>query len=251
MLFTVRDPPDDRELAAADDPEAARSAARKERRVEAWTRWAWAGTTATACLAMTHPLGVARARLAADVTPRADAARRLFRGPTDALHVAGKREGWRGPWRGLGASLLHLAPHWAAQTAIYTSLTERLPADTADRAQWWFPWAKLGCAAAASTASAAVAHPLDTLATRAMVAGGLGFRELPPVMPGGRPGRGTLGALRSLRVDWGGPGVARGLYRGFLPAVLRAAPASTLHLIAYDLFRTGAVLAAPGTAAAI
>lgn len=51
---------------------------------------------------------------------------RLYRGATDCLHMTFRREGPLGPWKGLGASLLCIAPQFAIQITAYNYLTAQV-----------------------------------------------------------------------------------------------------------------------------
>lgn len=68
-----------------------------------------------------YPLDLAAARLAADQTGKG--CQRIYRGVTDTLHLTYRREGILGPWKGLGASLALVIPHYATQIQAYYWLT--------------------------------------------------------------------------------------------------------------------------------
>lgn len=51
---------------------------------------------------------------------------------------------------------------------------QQLPSDKQSKEQWWYPFAKIGCGAAAGIAAQTASYPLDTLRRRQQVNGGPG-----------------------------------------------------------------------------
>lgn len=51
---------------------------------------------------------------------------------------------------------------------------QQLPSDKHSKEQWWYPFAKIGCGAAAGIAAQTASYPLDTLRRRLQVNGGPG-----------------------------------------------------------------------------
>lgn len=51
---------------------------------------------------------------------------------------------------------------------------QQLPSDKQSKEQWWYPFAKIGCGAAAGIAAQTASYPLDTLRRRLQVNGGPG-----------------------------------------------------------------------------
>lgn len=48
-------------------------------------------------------------------------------------------------------------------------LQQQLPSDKQSKEQWWYPFAKIGCGAAAGIAAQTASYPLDTLRRRLQV----------------------------------------------------------------------------------
>lgn len=193
-------------------------------------------TTAVVTTVAVYPLDLAATRLAADRTERGGV--RVYKGVTDTLHLTYRKEGLRGPWKGLTAAALANVPFYAVNIQAYFWLTSLLPASTEAKKSAWYAWAKMGAGGASGALATLAAYPLDTLRRRGQVFGAIGFAGQDE-----RP-RGPLGtAARVLREEG-----ARGLFRGCGVAVVRAVPASLLHFTLYDLLRSGAVYMAPPTA---
>jgi len=55
-----------------------------------------------------------------------------------------------------------------------SSLQHQLPSDKQSKEQWWYPFAKIGCGAAAGIAAQTASYPLDTLRRRLQVNGAPG-----------------------------------------------------------------------------
>jgi hypothetical protein len=53
-------------------------------------------------------------------------------------------------------------------------LQQQLPNDKQSKEQWWYPFAKIGCGAAAGIAAQTASYPLDTLRRRLQVNAGPG-----------------------------------------------------------------------------
>ena len=110
----------------------------------------------------------------------------------------------------------------------------QIPSSVEDKKSWWYPWLRLGAGLGAAMTSHAVTYPLDTIRRCSMVQGALGY-EAP--VPGISVWRGIVD-----RVGYAG------LWRGWTVGVVRMAPMSLLHILTYDVLRTGAILSSPGTA---
>lgn len=173
-----------------------------------------AGTLACAA---TYPLDLVRTRLAAQTT------RARYAGLRHALATIHGEEGVRGLYRGLGATLVGVAPSLAINFAAYESLRGRaaLAAPNAPPAAL-----ALVAGSAAGAVSAVCCFPLDLVRRRMQLADA----------PGG-PAGAAAGSLRRM------PSAAaavlrrdgmRGFYRGIVPELGKVVPGVGIAFSVYE-----------------
>lgn len=119
-----------------------------------------------------------------------------------------------------------LSPAASCASPRCCHLQQQLPADKASKEQWWYPFAKIGCGAAAGIAAQTASYPLDTLRRRLQV--------------NGAPGtslqyKGYLHCLRHMAQHK--EGLLRQLFRGWGINCLKTAPGAAVQFVAYDLLR--------------
>jgi hypothetical protein len=126
-----------------------------------------------------------------------------------------------------------------------------LPADKNSKEAWWYPFAKMGCGAAAGVAAQSCSYPLDTLRRRMQVSGGPGDTS-GGGNGGGSGGRrarvGYAGLLRALaRPEEGG--LLRALFRGWSVNAVKIVPGAAVQFVAYDALRLGVTALDPASGA--
>uniref|UniRef100_A0A383VTZ2 ADP,ATP carrier protein n=1 Tax=Tetradesmus obliquus TaxID=3088 RepID=A0A383VTZ2_TETOB len=173
---------------------------------------------------MFYPLDFSRTRLTADTTPAGR--QRPFAGVASCLRHAWHQRGLRAWYQGMGMSLPGVVVYTSISFTAYDSLKQQLPADKASKEQWWYPFAKIGCGAAAGIAAQTASYPLDTLRRRLQV--------------NGAPGtslqyKGYLHCLRHMAQHK--EGLLRQLFRGWGINCLKTAPGAAVQFVAYDLLR--------------
>ncbi len=193
-----------------------------------------AGAAAFATLC-TYPLDLLRTLLAAQGVPP------VYRSMAHAARGTVAARGPGGLFAGLSFTLLEIIPYAALQFGSYAALKSALLARRAQRAAAedpacdtsalaLSPWEKFAAGVAAGSAAKLALHPLDVAKKRMQVAGlaraasygaGVPLRALP------------TGIVPALRAVARAEGVA-GLYKGLLPNVLKAAPASGITFVVYE-----------------
>jgi hypothetical protein len=91
---------------------------------------------------------------------------------------------------------------------------------------WWYPFAKIGCGAAAGIAAQTASYPLDTLRRRLQVSGAPGTAI---------KYRGYLHCLQHMMQH--PDGLMRQLFRGWGINCLKTAPGAAVQFVMYDLLR--------------
>jgi hypothetical protein len=105
-------------------------------------------------------------------------------------------------------------------------LQQLLPTDKASKEHWWYPFAKIGCGAAAGIAAQTASYPLDTLRRRLQVNGAPGTSV---------QYKGYLHCLRHMAQHK--EGLLRQLFKGWGINCLKTAPGAAVQFVAYDLLR--------------
>lgn len=177
---------------------------------------AGAGAGLVAC-ATTYPLDLVRTRLATQTTTNV-----RYTGMRHALRSIYTEEGAMGLYRGLGATLIGVAPSLAINFAAYDALrrhaTHRAPSA---------PPAVLAMAAgsAAGAVSALCCFPLDLVRRRMQLADA----------PGAAPSSsGPLGRMADVASEVARRDGLRGFYRGIVPELAKVVPGVGIAFSVYE-----------------
>lgn len=189
----------------------------------------------TAC-ALAYPLDLVRTRLAAQTQHR------YYRGIGHALATIAADEGLAGLYRGLGATLLQVAPSLAINYATYEAMRSQWLALT-DRTTPTVS-ISLACGSMAGLVSSSCTFPLDLVrrrlqlvgqgGTRQAGSGGTGPQQLRFAAAAG--GRGAYGAV--FREIWHKEG-PRGFYVGILPEYYKVVPGVAIAFCVYEAMKAG------------
>lgn len=174
---------------------------------------------------MFYPLDFSRTRLTADTTAKGQ--QRPFTGIVSCLRQAWAQEGLLSWYKGMGMSLPGVMVYTSISFTAYDTLKHQLPSDKQSKEQWWYPFAKIGCGAAAGIAAQTASYPLDTLRRRLQVNGAPGTSVRY---------RGYIHCLRHMS-DQGAVGLIRQLFRGWGINCIKTAPGAAVQFVAYDLLR--------------
>jgi solute carrier family 25 phosphate transporter 23/24/25/41 len=176
-----------------------------------------------AACAATYPLDLVRTRLAAQTTSA------RYVGLRHALATIHAEEGTRGLYRGLGATLVGVAPSLAINFAVYETLRSRAAA----AAPGAHPAAlALAAGSAAGAVSAVCCFPLDLVRRR------MQLPELRSVAAAasaaGRPPGGSIRAMpAAARAVLARDGL-RGFYRGIVPELGKVVPGVGIAFSVYE-----------------
>ena len=181
---------------------------------ESFVAGAAGGAAATAA---TYPLDLLRTRFAAQGNER------VYEGLLRAVADIRRDEGFAGYFRGVGAGLASVVPYMGMFFAAYEALRPPL-ADL-----WVLPFGSGDAAAGvlASVAAKTATFPLDLVRKRIQVQGPTRGRYINKHMP---EYAGTVGTVRAILLAEG----VRGLYRGLVVSLLKAAPASAVTMWTYE-----------------
>ncbi|KAI3677520.1 hypothetical protein L6452_36784 [Arctium lappa] len=163
---------------------------------------ACAGMTSTF---VTYPLDVLRLRLAVDPG---------YQTMTDVFVKMVKEEGLGSFYRGLGPSLIGIAPYVAVNFCVFDLVKKSLPEKFRNKAE-----ATVVTAFVAASIATLTCYPLDTI-RRQMQMRGTPYKSVLDAFPG------------IIARD----GVA-GLYRGFVPNALKTLPNSSIKLTTFDAMK--------------
>ncbi|KAJ4708214.1 Mitochondrial ADP/ATP carrier protein [Melia azedarach] len=164
-------------------------------------------------LILIYPLDIAHTRLAADVG-RTDA--RQFRGFYHFLTTIIKKDGIRGVYRGLPASLQGMVVHRGLYFGGFDTMKEILSEESKPELALWKRWV---VAQAVTTSAGLLSYPLDTVRRRMMMQSGL---EQPMY-------RNTLDCWRTIYRKEG----MTSFYRGAVSNMFRSTGAAAI-LVLYD-----------------
>eukprot|EP01018_Ginkgo_biloba_P017103 Gb_26624 [translate_table: standard] len=174
-----------------------------------------AGITATA---VAYPLDVVRTRLSAQTNSA------YYKGIMQSMSRICRDEGFRGLYRGLGASLLGVAPNMSLNYCSYETLKCRW---LSKRPNDHHAAVGLGCGIFSGFASSTATYPLDLVKRRMQLQGAAGV-----------PARflyttGIVGAFKHIvRTEgWGG------LYRGIIPEVCKVVPGVSICFMTYEIVK--------------
>ncbi|KAH8910937.1 mitochondrial carrier, partial [Coniochaeta sp. PMI_546] len=181
---------------------------------ESFLAGAAGGAAATAA---TYPLDLLRTRFAAQGNDR------VYAGLLRAVADIRRDEGLGGYFRGIGAGLGSIVPYMGMFFAAYETL--RLPL----AGLWVLPFGSGDAAAGimASVVAKTATFPLDLVRKRIQVQGPTRGRYVNKDIPE------YGGTVRTVRMIVAAEGV-RGLYRGLVVSLLKAAPASAVTMWTYE-----------------
>ena len=181
---------------------------------ESFLAGAAGGAAATAA---TYPLDLLRTRFAAQGTER------VYEGLLRAVSDIRRDEGYGGYFRGLGAELGSIVPYMGMFFAAYETLRRPLGRF------WALPFGSGDAAAGvlASVVAKTATFPLDLVRKRIQVQGPTRGRYANKNIPE------YSGAVRAMRMILAAEGL-RGLYRGLVVSLIKAAPASAVTMWTYE-----------------
>ncbi|KAB5580692.1 mitochondrial thiamine pyrophosphate carrier 1 [Coniochaeta sp. 2T2.1] len=181
---------------------------------ESFIAGAAGGAAATAA---TYPLDLLRTRFAAQGNDR------VYEGLLRAVADIRRDEGLTGYFRGIGAGLGSIVPYMGMFFATYETL--RLPLG----GFWALPFGSGDAAAGviASVIAKTATFPLDLVRKRIQVQGPTRERYVNKNIPE------YSGTVRTMRMIFAAEGV-RGLYRGLVVSLIKAAPASAVTMWTYE-----------------
>ena len=163
-----------------------------------------------------YPLDLVRTRLAAQTT------RRYYRGIGHALATIVRDEGGLGLYRGLGATLIQVAPSLAINYAAYETVRSYWLARSGRSTPT--VGTSLACGSLAGLVSSTATFPLDLVRRRMQLQGQGGTGQLYGS---------ARGALRAIAQREG----VRGLYAGILPEYLKVIPGVAIAFCTYELMK--------------
>jgi len=151
--------------------------------------------------------------------------------PTLASALRGtlRERGARGLLAGLGLTLTEIIPYAGLQFGSYEALKAGLLARRGRGEAPLAAWERFGCGLLAGCAAKLALHPLDVAKKRMQVQGLARAASYGASVRAGAY-RGAVHCLLSLARAEG----AAGLYKGLLPNLLKAAPASGITFVAYE-----------------
>ncbi|KAJ7554515.1 hypothetical protein O6H91_06G144200 [Diphasiastrum complanatum] len=160
---------------------------------------ACAGMTSTL---VTYPLDTLRLRMAVDPASK---------GLYQVLHTMLQEEGLGSLYRGLGPSLLGIAPYIAVNFCVFDLVKKSIPEEARKK-----PEASFLTALLSATLATTMCYPLDTV-RRQMQMKSTTFKSVWEAIPGIVARDGLVG-----------------LYRGFVPNALKNLPSSSIRLTTFD-----------------
>ncbi|XP_047324574.1 probable ADP,ATP carrier protein At5g56450 [Impatiens glandulifera] len=167
-------------------------------------------------LIIIYPLDIAHTRLAADL---GNTEARQFRGIYHFLSTIHKKDGIRGIYRGLPASLQGMVVHRGLYFGGFDTIKERMSEESKEELGLWKRWV---AAQVVTTSAGLISYPLDTVRRRMMMQSGL---EQPMY-------RSTLDCWKKIYMREG----VVSFYRGTLSNVFRSTGAAAI-LVMYDEVR--------------
>eukprot|EP00397_Hematodinium_sp_SG-2012_P043155 GEMP01047911.1.p1 GENE.GEMP01047911.1~~GEMP01047911.1.p1 ORF type:complete len:301 (+),score=26.01 GEMP01047911.1:220-1122(+) len=172
----------------------------------------------TVVCCVTYPLEICRIRLAADVSATAS----NYGGAVDCLRSSYGTEGVRFIFKGLGVSIVEIAPFIGISFGLYDHITSTYGCSDIER-KTFNKWEKLCIGTSSTIAALSVCYPLDTVRKQLMLDGSAGFHS--------RYQQSAMICAKQLYIDGGIPR----LYKGFILVCCKA-PALGLTLLLQDLF---------------
>jgi len=174
------------------------------------------GLSGITAASMTYPLDLVRTRLAAQTNTA------YYRGISHALFAICRDEGFKGLYKGLGATLLGVGPSIAVSFSVYETL----------RSHWQIerPYdspvlISLACGSLSGIASSTFTFPLDLVRRRMQLEGAGGRARI--------YNTGLFGTFGHIVRTEG----FRGLYRGILPEYCKVVPGVGIIFMTYEMLK--------------
>ncbi|VVB16493.1 unnamed protein product [Arabis nemorensis] len=174
----------------------------------------------------TYPLDLVRTRLAAQRNAM------YYQGIGHAFRTICREEGLLGLYKGLGATMLGVAPSLAINFAVYESVKSSWQSHRPNDSTLIV---SLGSGGLAGVASSTATFPLDLVRRRMQVEGA-----------GGRARVYNTGLLGTFKHIFKSEGI-RGLYRGILPEYYKVVPGVGIAFMTYEFLKTYLSAPAPYT----
>lgn len=165
-----------------------------------------------------YPLDLVRSLLSVQTTNE------NYKGIGDAMKSIVRAEGVLGLYRGLGPTLMGIAPYIAINMTTFDLLKRRYLPSSRDAP--YFTLINLGLGASAGFVSAALTYPTDLIRRRMQLQGMKGGHDLPVY-------RNTWHCITSTVKQEG----ARGLYKGMVPCFLKVVPSMAISFTTYEFLR--------------
>mmetsp|Transcript_13361 Transcript_13361/g.37495 ORF Transcript_13361/g.37495 Transcript_13361/m.37495 type:complete len:300 (-) Transcript_13361:892-1791(-) len=165
---------------------------------------AFAGMTATA---VTHPLDTVRLRLAMPKHP--------YTGLGNAMVTVVCKEGYAALYKGLGPTLVGIAPYAALNFATYDLVKEQFYGNGRSKAE--SPITNLVLGGITGCFAATCCYPLDTIRRRMQMKGSTYKSQ-----------------VDAFRTIWRSEGY-RGFYRGWAANILKVIPQNSIRFVAYEV----------------
>ncbi|GAB5355356.1 hypothetical protein AAMO2058_000198800 [Amorphochlora amoebiformis] len=162
-------------------------------------------------MVLTYPLDILRTRLSADVSKEG-----LYSGMVDVAKTTMKNEGFLGFYRGLGVSILEIAPYIGIAMGGYEYLKAYVGND---------PVRKLGAGWASGLIASLVCYPMDTVKRQLMLDGALGCQS--------RYNGEIYTCIKTLYKEAG----IRAFFGGCLVNALKSSPTAALTFVMNDYLR--------------
>lgn len=171
-------------------------------------------TAATIC----YPLDLVRSVLSVQTTNE------NYKGIADAMRSIVKADGILGLYRGLGPTLMGIAPYIAINMTTFDLLKRKYMPKSRDAP--YFTLINLGLGATAGFVSAATTYPTDLIRRRMQLSGMKGSHDLPAY-------RNTWHCITHTVATEG----IRGMYKGMIPCFLKVVPSMAVAFTTYEFLR--------------
>eukprot|EP00123_Amoebidium_parasiticum_P010857 comp20364_c0_seq1/m.25723 comp20364_c0_seq1/g.25723 ORF comp20364_c0_seq1/g.25723 comp20364_c0_seq1/m.25723 type:complete len:298 (-) comp20364_c0_seq1:322-1215(-) len=172
-------------------------------------------------VAITYPLDVVRARLAAQSFMAAS--ERTYTGMVNALVEIPKREGFRALYQGMSATMMGVAPYAGLKFATYEAMKSVCCTVTGKEEKDLPAPIRFGSGAAAGVVAQTVVYPFDVIRRRTQT------------HTGAKPlYNSVLDAFRTIIRE---EGIRKGLYRGLTLNFLKTMPNVAIYMSVYDYLK--------------
>eukprot|EP00467_Chlorarachnion_reptans_P010249 CAMPEP_0114501540 /NCGR_PEP_ID=MMETSP0109-20121206/8550_1 /TAXON_ID=29199 /ORGANISM="Chlorarachnion reptans, Strain CCCM449" /LENGTH=255 /DNA_ID=CAMNT_0001679271 /DNA_START=272 /DNA_END=1039 /DNA_ORIENTATION=- len=169
------------------------------------------GLSGATAMIFTYPLDILRTRLSTDITKSG-----LYEGIVDLSRTILQNEGIGGFYKGIGISLIEIAPYTAIAMGGYEHLRQYTGEDA---------WSKMMGGWFAGLCASLFCYPLDTVKRQLMLDGGQGCES-----------KYNGQVLRCVRTMYQTKGI-QGFYGGCLVNALKSSPAAAITFVLNDWLR--------------